>query len=234
LFNEQLPQLIEAINHSGQSSDLINRALVELSGLQLRLVWRKTSSNNTKAVSAVLKNSSEQSATMKLDILQGNLIKRTNGILTDGDSKQINLTTTELMRKSAEQVIANADVNWLGAKINLHANSGSRPYPWSSMEIVEQAKLTGDTVSLVSEFRGPYAGITKGKVIVKAYPSDIFVEAVKELEIEISPYEIRRFANQFKLKANAQSQPYAIDVSFEVEIDGEAVLIKQRSKVKFL
>jgi hypothetical protein len=100
------------------------------------------------------------------------------------------------------------------------------------MEIVESAKLTGKEVSITSKFRGPHAGETKGKVMVQAYPSDIFESSYYEEEITMSPYEIRQFSNNFTLKAGAKTKPSAVDVTFELVIDGEPVLISERSEIQ--
>ena len=68
-------------------------------------------------------------------------------------------------------------------------------------------------------------------MLVRAYPSHLFVESVIEEVVDIKPYEIRQFASKLKLKPGMTDRPYAVDVSFEVEIDGEPVLLKQRSGV---
>lgn len=232
LFNQQLPELVKAIEQSGQSKDKINQSLVELSGLNLRFEWRKAKANGERQVAAVLNNQSMQDAKAVIKLLVAGQDKVAAKLISPGSKAQLALTTSKSGRASGEPIDATAMVHWHGAEIELTAHTGSRPYPWSSMAIVQDAKAQGDEVGIVSELRGPHAGKTKGKMVVKAYPSHLFEQPVIEQEVEIKPYEIKQFANKFKLKQGQTEKPYAIDVSFEVDIDGEPVLLKKRSKVQ--
>jgi hypothetical protein len=45
----------------------------------------------------------------------------------------------------------------------------------------------------------------------------------------MAPYEVRQFSNKFTLKPLATAKPTAVDVTFELVIDGEPVLITERS-----
>ncbi len=235
-FNQQLDMMVQAILSSGQDRERINQALIELSGLSLRMEWRQESADGRREVAAVLNNTSEQPATAVMNITQQQNAQQQNAKqlqtrVLSGQKQQVSLTTSAQTRASSEKINATTEVDWLGATIHLTAVSDARPYPWSSMAIVQQAISDGETVSIVSEFRGPHAGTTKGKLRVEAYPSHLFEQSVIELAVDIKPYEIRQFTNQLQLKPGAMGQPYAVDVSFAVEIDGEAVLLKQRSAV---
>lgn len=230
-FNGQLDSLVKAITLSGQDSQSINQSLIELSGLRFRLEWRQQRDDQTREVAAVIENTSGQSASVALDIDQSTQSRRLKHTLSPGSKQQVSLITTPKSRESGNRITASTRVNWSGADITLTASSDARPYPWSSMAIVESAKSDGEAVSIVSEFRGPHAGTTKGTMRVEAYPSHLFEQSVIELPVDISPYEIRQFASKLKLKSGVKAQPYAVDVSFDVEIDGEAVLLKERSAV---
>ena len=163
---------------------------------------------------------------------QGNNSLTKDLVLESGDKTIQNLTTTLATRTSKEAITAKATVEWQGQLIELTVTQGARVYPWSSMAIVEDAKVIGKEVLITSEFRGPHAGETKGKIMVQAYPSDIFENSYYEEEITMAPYEIRQFSNKFTVKAGAKTKPNAVDVTFELVIDGEPVLISERSEIK--
>ncbi len=230
-FTRKLPDLVNTIKASGAASDKINQALIELSGMKLRLEWRKEQDNQSREVAAVIENTSAVAAELSLEVAQSSVNQQASGTLEAGSKRQVSLITTAATRSSNDKIVATSKVNWMGADIVLTSGSDAQPYPWSSMAIVEQASNNGESVSIVSEFRGPHAGKTKGKMRVTAYPSHLFVEPMIEEEVDIKPYEIRQFASKLKLKPGMTDQPYAVDVSFEVEIDGEPVLLKERSGV---
>ncbi|MCJ8271826.1 MAG: hypothetical protein MJK04_20825, partial [Psychrosphaera sp.] len=75
-FSRKLPVLISAIKASGAGRDSINQALVELSGLKLRLEWRKEQRNKSRVVAAVIENTSAQSAELSLEIAQNSANKQ--------------------------------------------------------------------------------------------------------------------------------------------------------------
>jgi len=232
-LNDASASLVAAIVNSGATKKKINQALTELSGLHLRLEWRQEKANGEQVVSAVLRNQGGSSAKANIVLSQqGNNSFTKELVLASGDKTMQDLTTTLTTRTSKERVNAKATIEWLGQLILLTADQGARVYPWSSMAIVEGARTAGKEVSITSEFRGPHAGETKGKIMVQAYPSDIFESSYYEEEITMSPYEVRQFSNKFTLKAGAKNKPNAVDVTFELVIDGEPVLISERSEIK--
>lgn len=231
-FNNESSNLVTAIVNSGASKEKINHALKELSGLHLRLEWRQEKPNGEQVISAVLRNQGASAAKAKITLdQQGNttLVKEVGVKSTE---KTIHdLTTTAITRASNQPITAKAEIEWEGQIIELIVEQGARVYPWSSMAIVEDAKVVGKELSITSEFRGPHAGETKGKIMVQAYPSDIYETSYYEEEISLDPYEIRQFTNKFILKSDAVAKPQAVDVTFELVIDGEPVLISERSEV---
>jgi hypothetical protein len=228
-LNQATPDLVQDIVNSGATQEKINHALQELSGLHLRLEWRQVQDNGEQVVSAVLRNQGFAVANADLTLSQGKkqLSKRLN--LTGGEKGMEELTTSLATRSSKEDIIAKAEVQWQGQRITLTDSQGARFYPWSSMAIVQPAKVNDKQVTITSEFRGPHAGETQGKIMVQAYPSDIYQQSYFEEEVIMSPYEIRQFSNKFTLKPLATAKPTAVDVTFELVIDGEPVLITERS-----
>jgi len=232
-LNKASASLVAAIVNSGASKDKINHALKELSGLHFRLEWRQEKANGEQVVSAVLRNQGASVAKAKITVTQqGNKTLSKNVELAGAGKTMQDLITTAATRASKQVIIAKALVEWQGQTIELTQEQGARVYPWSSMAIVEEANVVGKEVSITSEFRGPHAGETKGKIMVQAYPSDIYETSYFEEEITMSPYEIRQFTNKFTLKSGEVATPSAIDVTFELVIDGEPVLINERSEVK--
>ena len=230
-LNQATPDLVQAIVNSGAAQDKINHALKELSGLHLRLEWRQAQDNGEQVVSAVLRNQGFGVAKADLTLTQGSKKLKKTMSIASGDKDMQNLTTTLATRSSKEDITAQAVVQWQGQAITLTDTQGARVYPWSSMAIVDEAKATGNEVTITSEFRGPHAGDTKGKIMVQAYPSDIYENSYYEEEITMSPYEVRQFSNKFTLKPLATRKPTAVDVTFELVIDGEPVLITERSEL---
>ena len=232
-LNAASTSLVAAIVNSGATKDKINHALKELSGLHLRLEWRQEKANGEQVVSAVLRNQGASVAKAKIALHQeGNNSFTKELELAGGDKTMQNLTTTLATRTSKKAITAKATVEWQGQHLELTVTQGARVYPWSSMAIVEDAKVIGKEVLITSEFRGPHAGETKGKIMVQVYPSDIFETSYYEEEITMSPYEIRQFSNKFTLKSGAKAKPNAVDVTFELVIDGEPVSISERSEIK--
>ncbi len=228
-FEKQLPQLVSAITGSGQNREKVNQALVALSGLNLRLEWQKTDESGNKPLLAKLYHQGLGEAQAALSLALGDAEQNISRILNAGQVEQVMARTDEDFRASGELVRAKAKVSWFGAELELAAQSASKPYPWSSMAIVEQAKVADGKVQVVSEFRGPHAGPTKGKLVVSAYPSHVFEQPQLEIPVEIKPYEIRQFTSSFTLKPGQSEPPFALDVSFVVEIDGEPVELTERS-----
>ena len=231
-LNQATPDLVQAIVNSGAAQEKINHALQELSGLHLRLEWRQAQDNGEQVVSAILRNQGFGTAKAELSISQGGKSLKKAINLAGGDKDMQDLITTLATRSSKEDITAKAVVQWQGQEITLTDSQGARVYPWSSMAIVEEAKAIGNEVTITSEFRGPHAGDTKGKIMVQAYPSDIYENSYFEEEITMSPYEVRQFSNKFTLKPLATGKPTAVDVTFELVIDGEPVLISERSELK--
>jgi hypothetical protein len=231
--NKASASLVSAIVNSGANKDKINHALKELSGLHFRLEWRQEKPNGEQIVSAVLRNRGASIANARITVTQlGNKALSKDVEVASGDKTIQDLVTTTTTRASKEVIIAKAMVEWEGQLIELTQEQGARVYPWSSMAIVEEAKVEASEVSITSEFRGPHAGTTKGKIMVQAYPSDIYETSYLEEEVSIAPYEIRQFTHKFTLKSGEVTTPSAIDVTFELVIDGEPVLISERSEIK--
>jgi len=232
-LNNASARLVAAIVNSGATKDKINHALKELSGLHLRLEWRQEQANGEQVVSAVLRNQGASVANAKITVSQDGNKTLSKGVeLASADKTMQDLVTTATTRASKQSIIAQAVVEWQGQVIELTQEQGARVYPWSSMAIVEEAKVINKEVSITSEFRGPHAGETKGKIMVQAYPSDIYETSYFEEEITMSPYEIRQFTHKFRLKSCVVTKPSAVDVTFELVIDGEPVLINERAEVK--
>jgi hypothetical protein len=200
--------------------------------LHLRLEWRQEKADGEQVVSAVLRNQGASVANAKITFTQqGNKMLSKTVELASGDKAMQNLVTTAVTRTSKQEIIAKAIVEWQGQLIELIDEQGARVYPWSSMAIVDDVKVSGKEVSITSEFRGPHAGTTKGKIMVQAYPSDSYETSYFEEEVTMAPYEIRQFTNKFTLKSDVVAKPTAIDVTFELVIDGEPVLLTQRSAI---
>jgi len=120
-----------------------------------------------------------------------------------------------------------ADIQWADQSFQLvHEDQDS--FPWSSMKIVQQARIENDDIKIAALLRGPFSGESKGTLIIEVMPANLVEQGVIQEDVVINPLEVKKFEHSLKIKEGVQLSDFAVDVRFDMEFEGEPVLLQER------
>jgi|GEM_PF-1264449 len=209
------------------------QALQAFAGVNVRFEWDKKQDDGRRPVNIVLTNPSDLplKGTMHLDVfINGETVEKTESQMFSVQSKSRHIMHYIAPPYNDDRVInytVDADIQWADQSFQLvHEDQDS--FPWSSMKIVQQARIENDDIKIAALLRGPFSGESKGTLIIEVMPANLVEQGVIQEDVVINPLEVKKFEHSLKIKEGVQLSDFAVDVRFDMEFEGEPVLLQER------
>ncbi|MBN7819761.1 hypothetical protein [Bowmanella yangjiangensis] len=129
----------------------------------------------------------------------------------------------------ARQLSAGVKLQWQNLTNTLTINAPAQPF--DGVYLSAQKQQSHQQLHIRAQLSGPYSGQSQGKLIYEVFPSQAVDQSRIEQPISFAPYEQLETSYSFTLSPEYQGE-VQVQVVAEVEVDGEALQLKQHLQSK--